>query len=241
MLSNNPIDQALMEARARILDEKKNQRAHKTDLLTEMKTKHEYLDRGKNLYEPYDGIACEGKLKVDAMYFSQLMKNLEKSHIPIVENLLISLFKDIRQIYEFINIKPEVFGKKITIDILSESQSEINRLLSNTIFESLDASFYRLSPEERSNKYKDKAEYIAKELVNEGADVEQALSFAIKTCVMEGMINKINFPFTCWTRVKYLTESQDYGLIFDQQELINLVESYEKKVRNISKVIATCV
>lgn len=234
-------EKAFNDARKQIMEEKRNKNSHKIDLLTEVSNKMKYRDMGKNLYDPFDPIICEGKLKVDALYLSQLMKNLDESYIPKVEPLLVDLFRNVKSIYEFINIKPEVFGKGISLDILEESMNEINRKLSKSIFESLDATFYRLTSEERIAKYKDKSEDLVKTLINEGADADQAITFAIKTLVLENLLTKISFPFTCWTRVKHLTESQDYGLIFDQQQLIDLVESFEKKVKNIAKVITTCV
>lgn len=236
-------EKILFEASQNIKQEKKYQDKvkNKNNLLNEITTQFQKRDMGREFYDPYDSIVCEGKLKIDMLYYQQLMENLDDNYNSIVENVLVDLLKTVKNIYEFVNIKPEIFGSGITEELLNESSVEINRKLSKHIYESLDATFYKLTPQERSAKYKDISEQYIKELITEGAEADTAITFAIKTAVMENLLTKVSFPFTCWTRVKYLTESHDYGLVFDQQHLIELVESFEHKIKKLSKIIATCV
>jgi len=231
----------LFEISRKIKYEKMYEKKKKKNLIDEISTQSRNKDMGQDFYEPFDEQQCENKLKIDSLYYQQLMENLDEEYTPQVENKLIKLFKTVREIYEFVNIKPEFFGKNIDETILQESSPEINRVLSKRIYETLDSLFYKLSPEQRKEKYREISEHFIKELINEGIEPEQAIQYGVKASVMENLLTKISFPFTCWSRVKYLTESHDYGLVFDQEQLVELVESFEKQVHKLSRIVATCV
>lgn len=236
-------DQIMFEAQRKIKSEKKHKdiTRRRKDLMNEVAEQFSKRDMGRDFYEPFDPIICEGKLKIDMMYYQQLMERLNDEYTPVVENMIIDLFKTVKEIYEFVNIKPEFFGKNVNTDLLNEPSSEVRRVLSSRLYESLDSLFYKLDPQQRVAKYKDYSKHHIEDMLNEGVDSETAVTFGIKATVMENVLTKISFPFTCWTRVQYLTESQDYGLVFDQDKLVDLVESFEKQVRKLSKVIASCV
>lgn len=234
-------EQILFEASQNIKREKEYNKNSKKDLMAEISNQVSKKDRADEFYEPYDSIVCEGKLKIDLMYYQQLMKNLDEEYTPYVEGLITDVIKNVREIYEFINIKPEVFGRKVTTDLLNESTVDINNILSQRLYESIDSLFYKLTQEQRIEKYKDISENYITELTQNGLDSKNAITIGIKSSIMENVLTRISFPFTCWTRVKYLTESNDYGMVFDQNSLIELVENFENKIKKLSKITATCV
>lgn len=240
-LMYNDIEKELFEARRNLLQEKHFQKMEKKDLLMEIANQYQKKDIGRAFYEEFDPLICEGKLKVDMLYYQQLMEKLDEQYVPVVEKVIIDLFKNVKDIYEFINIKPELYGRGITLDLFNESTSEINRVLSKKLYEALDALFYKLSPEQRIEKYREKSDSYIREMMNEGVNPDISISFGIKTTILENLLTKISFPFTCWTRVKYLTESQDYGLVFDQEKLVELVDNFENQIKKVSKIVATCI
>lgn len=199
------------------------------------------MDRGKDLFEPYDSISFEGKTKVDLLYYEQLLQKLEESLSPQVSTLIAKLYTNIREIYEFVNINPEIYGNKIDVKILNDSVEDTRRKLSKVIYEYLDNNFYKLEPKQRETRYYEKHKEIAKSLVFEGNSPEEAIEFSIKTVVIEGLLRHISFPFSSWSRINYLIENKEYCEIFDQPKLVELVESFEKKLRDVSKIIATCI
>jgi hypothetical protein len=196
---------------------------------------------GRAMYEIYDPVIFEGKIRVDMMYYEQLFQKLEPEVKEKLQESMAHLFTNIRKIYECINIKPEIYGKGINEEIIDESIEHAQRKLSKAIYENLDKNFYRLNEEQRQSKYYEICKGTIKDLMAEGMESDSAVSFSIKTAVIQELLKSIAFPFSAWTRTKHLMESVQYAKVFDQDRLINLVESFEKKIFNISKIIATCV
>jgi len=199
------------------------------------------FDKGKFFFRQYDQVVYEGKVKVDMLYYNQLLQKIDENLNENVQNAVIALYKVINEIYEFVNIEPEIYGRGINTTILDESIETSHRKLSKVVFEFLDNNFYRLSPAQRQDKYFEDHKELAKTLIAEGNTTEDAISFAVKAVVMENLIRHISFPFASWSRIKYLTEDGDYGAVFDQDKLVDLVDSFNKKIHAISKIVTTCL
>ena len=198
-------------------------------------------DKGRYLFESYDRNSYKEKMKVDILFYEHLLKNLDSNYVKPVEDSLDSLYFSIRELYEFVNIKPQVFGKGINVNILNESISSANNKIHNAIYEHLDKTFYSLTPEQRCYKYYDIQKPLSFQLINEGTNVEDSITFAIKTTITEGLLKDIAFPFSVWSRITYLAEDADYSKLFDRNKLLNLIENYLTKTHNLAKIIATCI
>jgi len=229
-------------ARKALLNEKVyNHHNNKIDLLYEVSQKMKSVDFAKNLYEPYDESIFESKVAIDLLYYKHLLNNLDESYYKDVHELLAQTYRSIKEIYEFVNIKPLIFGKNIDKTILENSIEEVNKKLTVVLDEVVNMSFYSLTPTQRSEKYGDRAVPLTKKLVAENNDMDESLQFSIKTCILEDVLVKIAFPGSNWLRVKYLSESEDFGLVFDQQKLVDLVEGFQKQASRLSKYLAVCV
>lgn len=194
---------------------------------------------GSEFFEPYDPLLWEGKVKVDMLYFDQLLQKLEESEQ--IYEALGNYFKNIRQIYEFVNIKPEIYGKGLDYTIIEKSNDEQHQILSNIIYEYFDKNFYSLSVDQRKQKYLEESRELAKKLISEGTEPEEAISFSTKSCIVETLLQKIAFPFSVWSRINYLVESDDYRRVFDQELLVELVDDFKKRIYSLSKVVAAVV
>jgi hypothetical protein len=194
---------------------------------------------GSEFFEAYDALLWEGKVKIDMLYFDQFLQKLEESEQ--IYSALGNYFKNIRQIYEFVNLKPEIYGNGLNYTILEKSNEAQKQALSAVIYEYFDKNFYSLSVEQRKDKYLENSRELAKTLIAEGTEPEEAITFSTKVCIVENLLQKIAFPFSVWSRIKYLTESDDYRRIFDQETLVNLVDSFEKKVNSMARVVAAVV
>lgn len=227
------------EALSKIKDHQNSQ----VDTLMEAQRISSEMDMGKGLYQPFDQIAFEGKLRVDMMYYDQLFQKLDESVHGKIEEVMKALFTNVRKIYEFINIRPEIYGKRLGINetILDDSLERSQRKLSKAVYENLDLNFYRLNEEQRKERYYEACKETIKDLVNEGTDPEEAIKFGVKVAVLENLLKSISFPGATWGRVSHLTESVNYGKVFEQNRLVGLVEAFEKKIYNIAKIIATVV
>lgn len=207
--------------------------------LKTLKENFHKFDRGRDHFEEFDEVTYEGKVKVDMLFYEQFLQKLDNPEI--VQEALIALYKDIYSIYEFINVKPDIYGNGVTLDILNDSAERTRNVLSKVIYDYFDRTFYSLDAEQRKEKYYDEHKELAKKLISEGTSPEEAIAFSTKTIVMENLLKNISFPFSTWSRIKYLRESDDYGAVFDQDKLKTLVESFEKKIKGIAKIVASCV
>ncbi|HQF36471.1 MAG TPA: hypothetical protein PLL26_02410 [Candidatus Dojkabacteria bacterium] len=218
------------------IQESKSQKKSHMELIQEGIQK---VTVGSEYFEPYDSLLWEGKVKIDMLYFDQFLQKLEETEQ--IYSALGAYFKNIRQIYEFVNLKPEIYGKGVDYAILEKSNEAQKQILSNVIYEYFDRSFYSLTPEQRKERYLEESRDLAKTLISEGVEPEEAIKFSTKVSIVENLLQKIAFPFSVWSRIKYLTESDDYRKVFDQDALIDLVNSFEKRVHSMSKVVASVV
>lgn len=213
----------------------------KPTLLKEYQDLFEKMDHGKAYYRSYDKNIFENKSKIDLMYLKKLLHNLDESYQESVHDVLKETFKLSKNIYEFINIEPKIYGKGVNQDIINESIEKSDKLIKDVLENSIDSMFYKLDPNLREKKYGDKAKVLAESLIEGGNDSEEAIQFAIKTCVMEDLITKIIFPSPTWQRLSHLVEDENFAKVFDQEKLIEYVENFEKNVNVIAKYCAAAV
>jgi len=238
LLAENYNFDAMVESQKALqkIQESKTKKRNHLEIIQEGITK---ATAGSEFFEPYDSLMLEGKVKVDMLYFDQLLQKLEESEQ--VYEALGSYFKNIRHIYEFVNLRPEIYGKGLDFSILEKSNETQHQLLSSVIYEYFDKNFYSLSVEQRKQKYLEESRELAKQLISEGVEPEEAISFSTKVSIVESLLQKIAFPFAVWSRIGYLTESADYRKVFDQEALVDLVDSFEKKAHALAKVVAAVV
>jgi hypothetical protein len=231
----------LMRASRQALEKIQESKGKQLDVLTEAQEIAKQKDMGRHMFKPYDSLVFESKLRVDMMYYDQLLQKLDDELHEGVETVLTSLFTNIRKIYEFVNIKPEIFGSGVTDEVLNESMEKAQRKLAKAIYDNLDRNFYKLNVEQRKEKYFEESKSLIKDLIQDGTDHDDAIALGVKVVVLENLLRNIAFPFGCWARINHLVESENYGKIFDQSALVNLVESFEKKIHSVAKIVAVCV
>jgi len=238
-LLTDSYDFTVMDASRKALQKIQENKSKKKNSLEIIQEGIQKATAGSEFFEAYDALLWEGKVKVDMLYFDQFLQKLEESEE--LHSALGEYFKNIRQIYEFVNLKPEIYGKGLDYTILEKSNEVRHQLLSNVIYEYFDRNFYSLTPEQRKERYLEGSRNFAKTLISEGVEPEEAIAFSTKAHIVETLLQKIAFPFSAWSRIKYLTESDDYRKVFDQEALVSLVESFEKKVIHVSKIVAAVV
>lgn len=210
------------------------------DKLREIYESCKKYDFGSELYEQYDDLTFVNKKNIDKMYYNILLTNLPNTMIESVDNAIESLYDTIEKIHEHINVKPELYGKNITFDLINESIVDSTEKIKSSINNFMKSNYYDLSPQERENRYYEKHKQFAKQLIDENINIQEAIELSIKTNIIETLTRNIAFPFSIWTRINHLMESHEYGIVFDQDELSDLVSVFENKLFNISKIIASC-
>lgn len=210
------------------------------DKLKEIYESCKKYDFGSILYEQYDDLTFINKKNIDKMYYNILLTNLPNTMIESVDNAIELLYTTIEKIYEHINVKPELYGKDITFDLINESIVDSTEKIKSSINSFMKSNYYDLSSQERENRYYEKHKQFAKQLIDENINIQEAIELSIKTNIIETLARNIAFPFSIWTRINHLMESHEYGIVFDQDELSDLVSVFENKLFNISKIIASC-
>jgi len=218
-----------------------NEKESKKDLLVEFQNTWSKYDKGRAYFEEYTPESFQSKIKVDLLYMDQLLQKLDNDQIHEVEKLISSLYKDVKEIYEFINVKPEIYGKNITEQLINENNEKIKGLLSKNIYNYLSNHFYELPVERRESLYFERTKEDSRHLISEGQDAETAVEFSIKKCLMEDFVRNICFPPVIRNRLNYILEDDAFGDLFDQNALHDVYNSYNKKLNSISKIIAVCV
>jgi hypothetical protein len=157
----------LMEESFKALQKIKSEKELHKDPLKEFTEALQMSSVGSDFFEPYDSLIWEGKVKVDLIYLEQLLQKMDDQYSELIHEVLSKYFKNVREIYEFINIKPEIYGQKIDFSILEESNEKKSVKISNVIYEFLDRNFYSLSPEKRQERYLETSKELVKTLLNE--------------------------------------------------------------------------
>ena len=215
-------------------------RSYKKDLEEVIKESKDRFDIGRHYFSEYNEKAFKTKLHIDLLFMEQLLQKLTPDQNIQVESLITSLYADVKAIYEFINIEPEVFGK-FDETLLNESDQTIKNSLSKKIYTFLENRYYNLSVSKRTEKYSERIVPRSKELLTEGVSNEDAVTYSIKQCLMEDFISDLSFPFAIKSRLTYLLENEAYGEIFDQNRLNDLYKNFKNKVNAIAKISAACI
>ena len=232
--------QIMMEAKE-ALAKINSEQNHKKDLLEESQKARDKFDKGRKFYEVYSPEAFQNKMKIDLLYVNQMLQKLENSQLNEVEILLSDLYKDVREIYEYLNIKPELYGANITEDLIVESEENVYNKLSKNIYNYVSHNFYDLDLDKRHKVYFERAKEDIKNLILEGIDAAEASEYAIKKCIMEDLLQNIIFPFSVKSRLNYILEDDAYGDVFDQDALKESYDNFNIRLKALSKIVAACV
>ncbi len=197
------------------------------------------FNRIKTNFEEFDPTLFETKLRVDTLIYNKLFKNLDESHSPVVENLIIDLYGTVKSIYEFVNIQPEIY-KSISPSVLNLNEGEIETIIHDYIYEFLDNEYYNLTPQKRQQKYFNNCKDFAANLIHEGIEPNDAILHTLKTNLMENFLKKITFPYV-YPHIHSLTEDVDFGVVFDQEKLVDYIKLFETKIHKLSRIIAECI
>ena len=187
--------------------------------------------------EPFDAAVFENKVKSDFNYFNYFSDRFEdETMLEAVNKMLAEYFKTIRQIYEVVNIKPEILGRDLSNDVSEEEKFETVK----SVLESyLNKHYYNHTPDKRVEIYESAVIDRVKDLTEKHRlDVNEATELAIKWTVFENFMHKLAFPGLIERKIKYLIESEDYGKVFDQERVQNLYERFCDQARAISRVFA---
>lgn len=188
--------------------------------------------------EEYDEKAIIRKMNMDSNIYNKLLSNLNENQKVVAKNVLRELCENVKEIYQLANIKPRVYGfTELTLD---SSKDELVEESTRIIKDYFNRNYYELTTREREKKYKDNVVTMAHELLSENTniDTKSAMDFSYKALLVKGLIKKINFPYLADSKIKELMESDLYQEFFDSERLHILMQEFDSKANDLSKVIS---
>ena len=224
--------------------------AQSLEALNRMRSKQDVLakenasvkkDYSRLVFEEYNDDYRSIKITGDSIFYNCLTNRLDNIHEDDMQILFTNLTHTMNSIYEHINIKPKVYGFSES-EIQNESEDVLHNKAVHIITEFLNYNYYTLSKEQLSKLYLKDITTIARDLIiTETLDTNDAVQFALKSLIIESLIEKINFPMTVQDKINELMISNEYKAIFDQDRLINLWETFQNQSRDIAKIVTTVV
>lgn len=215
-------------------------KANQQEVLQEQtdKAKMPKINYAKFIFEEYDDSSFEKKVTMDASYYDVLLSRLEESQHEAVQTILAGMLSTVKAVYETINVKPKIYGLQ-RLNGLNESKNNIQQSASRIISDFISRNYYRLTQEERENKYMSRVKHTSKELIlNEGVDPKDAVAFALRTAVIEELLEHINFPMTVKNEIETSLTSTEYAQMFDPTVLNDLWDKYQEQALNVSKIVS---
>ncbi len=225
-----------MKALSRIKENNKKD-ITKNKILNEMKIP--LLTTNKNITsEEYDEKQFIKKSNMDRNIYEKLLAKLTESQLEVANGIITDITENIKEIYQLANIKPRIFGfTELTLDSCKEDLMEESVRI---IKDHFDRNYYGLTTREREKKYKDNVIAMSHELISENKDIDTtaALDFSYKALLVKNLVKKINFPYLAESKIKELLESDLYKEFFDSERLHILLQEFDSKINDLSKVIS---
>ena len=198
-------------------------------------------DYSRMAFEEFDENAFNNKSTLDSYFFKRLIKNIPNENINEGIQIVSNLYDKVKQIYEYINVKPKTYGFNINTS-LNNSEETLEEQAQSYINGFLKDNYYNLTAEQREQKYFPKIKPIAESLVLENnLDDKAALEFASKVVLLEDLINRICFPLTIQSLIDESLHDVSYAQIFEQQPLQDLWESFQDQSFKFAKVVAMLI
>lgn len=215
----------------------------KNDLKRISEEKRSAIDHSKYIFEEYTEENFKKKIFLDKYIYSEFLKPLFEKNKDIEQTATDSLgdmLATVRQIYEFVNIKPKQYGFNKMDQDTSEQDliSEAKSLIRNH----LNKKYYTLTKEEKEKKYKEEVINLSKNLVvNENLEVDSAVEHSYKTTIINDFIRKLNFPYVIECKINELFVSEMYDKFYEKDKLKDLWQVFEQQSLNISRIIALTI
>jgi len=198
------------------------------------------IDYAKHVFEEYRENDFKLKIALEKHVYDVFVKECEEDQLASIQESVGNLLNTVNNIYKHVNIKPKLFGFQETdielpkVDVINKSE--------NIVMKHLNENYFNLSSLQRKNRYEESVTSYAKELVvAENIDTEDAIEHAYKSIVLEAFLKKLSIPSMIKSRIDDLLESDEYKAYCNQDELINLMESFNSQIHNLSRVFAVTI
>lgn len=193
--------------------------------------------------DEYDEKLLIKKNLLDSNVYDKMLCKLNESEYNIAVKILENIRDNVKEVYQLSNIKPRIYGfTELSID---SSKEDLISESSRIIKEHFNKGYYQLTTKEREKRYKDQVVNLAHSLItenkNDSINTKNALDFAYKTVMVKNLLKKINFPYLAESKINELLESDLYKEFFDSERLHILMQEFDGKIDDLSKIIAISI
>jgi len=195
----------------------------------------------KLLLEEFDEDSLRDKILRDKSYYDVLMYKLTTEQQEVFKPALESLLETVGEIYKHLNIKPKIYASNRLPDI-NESEEIMHQSASRIINEFISRNYYKLTTENRIKIYEQQVNELSKSLIIESnIELDEAIEFSTKVVVLQQLIENINFPLVIKSEIESSLTSEQYGELFEQEELVKLWETFKDRSYKFAKVISATI
>lgn len=205
---------------------------------SEEKSKLPNVNYAKFVFEEYDDDSFEDKVKLDTAYYDVLLGKLGDEQQEAVQTILGQMLNTVKDIYETVNVKPKIYGLQ-RLKGLNESKTNIHQSASRIISDFITRNYYKLTQEEREERYMSRVKDTSKDLIiNEGIEPSEAVEFALRSAVIEELLEHINFPMTVKNEIETSLTSDKYAKMFNPTVLKEQWDKYQHQASNFSNIVS---
>jgi len=228
------------------MTEKAREALRKSKEKKEVPIKEEKRDYTKELmstiYEEFSDSVFEEKVKTDIYVFNRLLENVEdEQDLKVLEEVIGSMMTTVKDIYQAINIKPEIngFKNRNRSPSLAYYENEADSIITSH----LKKHYFDLSSEQKKRKYEKLVSYDSFDsLMTEGFSTEEEIQEKVqeiyKSSIVETLIDRTCFPVGIEGVIKDLTTSESFRMFFESEVLIGMLEDFQNKKKILSNSIA---
>lgn len=195
----------------------------------------------KAAFEEYDESDFTNKTTIDSYFFKNLISNIPSQNLEGMVEVISQLYDNSQSIYEHINVKPRTYGFNLQT-ALNSSEEVLENQAKNYINGFLKDNYYKLTTEQRQEKFFPKIKPIAESLILENQLNEtEALEYASKVVLMEELISHIVFPSAVQSYIEESLQDASYAEVFEAEELQEKWDLFKNQVYNVAKIVSMIV
>jgi hypothetical protein len=195
------------------------------------------IDYADHAFSDYDSTVFEQKIMLEKNIYDVIIKDATEDQTKSIEESIGSMLKTLNHVYKHINVTPKLY--KFSAEDLDLSTENLQDKSSTIVSDYMNRKYYDLSTIQRKVRYEGAVTSYAKDLmVNENLEPDVAITHAYKSMLIESFVSEMCIPSVVNGRIMDLLESDEYKVFCDQEELLNLKESFDHKVHNLSRIFA---
>lgn len=211
--------------------------------INESKKNAEFIskqNREREFILEFDESQMDTKIKCDALFYEYITTKMGSTDdiSDEVTEAITEMIKAQVEFYKVLNIAP-ILNHINERELVNNSDDENATIVENVVTNYMRNNLYKLTTEQRKEKYESKVVPMAESLVRDfSANHDNAVDLAYKTVVVEGLLKHIHNSIYVNLYYNDCLESEQYTEFFNVDKLKRSYEVYEEAVHNLAVLLA---